>query len=50
MRRSSDGRVLAGICGGISQKTGIDVTILRIGFVLVGLFAGSPCSSTPWRG
>ena len=42
MRRSSDGRVLAGICAGISQKTGIDVTILRIGFVLVGLFAGFP--------
>lgn len=42
MRRSSDGRVLAGICAGISQSTGIDVTILRIGFVLVGLFVGFP--------
>jgi signal transduction histidine kinase len=42
MRRSSDGRVLAGICAGISQKTGIDVTLLRIGFVLIGLFAGFP--------
>ena len=42
MRRSSDGRVLAGICAGISQATGIDVTILRIGFVLVGLASGIP--------
>ena len=42
MRRSTDARVLAGICGGISQATGIDVTLLRIGFVLVGLFAGFP--------
>ena len=42
MRRSSDGRVLAGICAGISQTTGIDVTLLRIGVVIVGLFAGFP--------
>jgi signal transduction histidine kinase len=42
MRRSSDARVLAGICGGLSQATGIDVTILRIGFVLVGLASGIP--------
>jgi signal transduction histidine kinase len=42
MRRSSDARVLAGICGGLSQATGIDVTILRIGFVLVGLASGVP--------
>jgi signal transduction histidine kinase len=42
MRRSSESRVLAGICGGISQTTGIDATLLRIGFVLVGLFGGFP--------
>jgi phage shock protein PspC (stress-responsive transcriptional regulator) len=42
MRRSSDSRVLGGICGGISQTTGIDVTLLRIGVVIVGLFAGFP--------
>ena len=42
MRRSSEGRVLGGICAGISQTTGIDVTLLRIGVVVVGLFAGFP--------
>jgi signal transduction histidine kinase len=42
MRRSSDGRVLAGTCAGISKTTGIDVTLLRIGVVIVGLFAGFP--------
>jgi len=42
MRRSSDARVLGGICGGLSQATGIDVTILRIGLILVGLASGVP--------
>jgi signal transduction histidine kinase len=42
MRRSSDRRVVAGICAGISRATGIDVTLLRIGVVIVGLFAGFP--------
>jgi signal transduction histidine kinase len=42
LRRSSDGRVLAGLCSGLSQTTGIDVTILRIGFVLIGLASGVP--------
>ncbi len=42
MRRSTDSRVLAGICGGLSRTTGIDVTILRIGFVLIGLASGVP--------
>ena len=42
MRRAADARVLAGICGGISKTTGIDVTLLRIGVVLVGLASGFP--------
>jgi signal transduction histidine kinase/phage shock protein PspC (stress-responsive transcriptional regulator) len=42
MHRTSESRVLAGVCGGISQATGIDVTIVRIGAVLVGLAAGFP--------
>ncbi len=42
LRRSSDARVLAGNCGGFSQLTGIDVTIVRIGFVLIGLASGIP--------
>ena len=42
LRRSSQGRVLAGLCSGLSQTTGIDVTILRIGLVLIGLASGVP--------
>jgi signal transduction histidine kinase len=42
IRRTSDARVLAGVCGGISRATGIDVTIVRIGAVLVSLAAGFP--------
>jgi len=40
VRRSSEARVLAGVCGGISQATGIDVTLIRIGFVLLTLGSG----------
>jgi signal transduction histidine kinase len=32
--------VLAGVCGGLSQSTGIDVTIIRIAFVLLTLGSG----------
>ena len=38
--RSSEARVLAGVCGGISEATGIDVTLIRIGFVLLALGSG----------
>ena len=40
VRRSPDTRVLAGVCGGLSKATGIDVTIVRIGFVLLTLGSG----------
>jgi len=42
MHRTSETRVLAGVCGGMSKATGIDVTLLRIGFVLAGLAMGFP--------
>jgi signal transduction histidine kinase len=32
--------VVAGVCGGLSQAVGIDVTIVRIGFVLLSLGSG----------
>jgi signal transduction histidine kinase len=41
-RRNSDSRVLAGVCGGLSTATGIDVTVVRIGAVLAGMFFGFP--------
>jgi len=40
IRRSPDARVLAGVCGGLSRATGIDVTLVRIGFVLLSLGSG----------
>ncbi|HUC04550.1 MAG TPA: PspC domain-containing protein [Acidimicrobiales bacterium] len=39
-RRSHEERVLAGVCGGISRATGIDVTLVRIAFVVFGIFSG----------
>jgi signal transduction histidine kinase/phage shock protein PspC (stress-responsive transcriptional regulator) len=32
--------VVAGVCGGLSRSTGIDVTLVRIGFVLLTLGSG----------
>ena len=40
LRRSPDNRVLGGVCGGISRATGIDVTWVRIGFVLLAIATG----------
>ncbi len=40
VRRSAETRVLAGVCGGLAQATGIDVTLVRIAFVLLTLGSG----------
>ncbi len=40
MRRNEDNRVLGGVCGAVSQATGIDVTWVRIGTVLCCLASG----------
>jgi signal transduction histidine kinase len=40
IRRSPDARVLAGVCGGVSRATGIDVTLVRLAFVLLALGSG----------
>ncbi|HZM57238.1 MAG TPA: PspC domain-containing protein [Acidimicrobiales bacterium] len=40
LQRSTDARVLGGVCGGLSVATGIDVTLVRIGFVLLTLGSG----------
>jgi signal transduction histidine kinase len=39
LRRSPDNRVLGGVCGALSHATGIDVTWVRIGFVLLTLMS-----------
>ncbi|MGH9081290.1 MAG: PspC domain-containing protein [Acidimicrobiales bacterium] len=40
IRRSAGTRVVAGVCGGLAASTGIDVTLIRIGFVLLSLGSG----------
>jgi signal transduction histidine kinase len=40
LRRTEDNRVLGGVCGAVSQATGIDVTWVRIGTVLCCLASG----------
>jgi phage shock protein C len=35
--RSSEDRMVAGVCGGIGEMYGIDPTLLRLGLVLLGL-------------
>jgi signal transduction histidine kinase len=37
MRRSTDTRVLAGVCGGVSRATGIDVMLVRLAFVIAAV-------------
>ena len=42
IRVTSDKRI-AGVCAGIAQYTDIDVTIIRVGFVIAAVFGfGSP--------
>ncbi|MBR5803306.1 MAG: PspC domain-containing protein [Bacteroidaceae bacterium] len=43
LTRPRTGRMLAGICAGIANYFGVDVTMVRIGYLLLSLFsAGFP--------
>ncbi|MBP9502356.1 MAG: PspC domain-containing protein [Candidatus Promineofilum sp.] len=37
--RVEDGKMIAGVCTGLAKYFGVDPTIIRIIFVLLGLFA-----------
>lgn len=39
--RKGNNRMIAGVCSGIAEYFGLDPTLVRIGFVLFGLLAGS---------
>jgi phage shock protein PspC (stress-responsive transcriptional regulator) len=39
LTRMEEGRMIAGVCAGLGRYLGIDATIVRIIFVLLGLFA-----------
>lgn len=41
LRRASYGRMLAGVAGGLADYLGVDVTIIRIAFVLATLLGGA---------
>ena len=40
--RSSKNKMIAGVCGGLEEFSGIDVTIWRVIFVLLALPGGLP--------
>lgn len=40
--RSSNHKMIAGVCGGIGEYFNIDPTLVRVGFVLLALPGGLP--------
>lgn len=41
LRRSRDARLIGGVAEGLSNRIGVDVTIIRVGLVLFGLASGT---------
>ena len=41
LSRTREGRVVAGVCGGIAAYFGIDPTLVRLGFALLTIFGGA---------
>ncbi len=39
LTRVEEGRMIAGVCTGLARYLGIDTTVVRIIFVLLGIFA-----------
>jgi phage shock protein PspC (stress-responsive transcriptional regulator) len=39
--KSKNNKMVFGVCGGLSEYTGIDSSIIRLGFVLGAIFTGS---------
>jgi phage shock protein C len=39
--RSRTNRQVAGVCGGLAQRFNVDVTLIRVLFILSGLFGGA---------
>lgn len=40
--RSSDDRVIAGVCAGVAQYLNLDPNIVRVATVVISLFTGIP--------
>ena len=41
LHKNKHNRVFFGVCSGLAESTGIDVSLLRIGFIAGALFTGS---------
>jgi len=41
LHKSKNNKVLLGVCGGLSDSTGIDAPIIRLGFIFGTIFTGS---------
>lgn len=41
LHKSKNNKMLFGVCGGLSNTLGIDVTLIRIVFLLGAIFTGS---------
>jgi len=41
LTKDLDNRWFFGVCSGLSKYTGIDVTIIRLGFIFGAIFTGS---------
>jgi phage shock protein C len=39
--RSRTDRQVAGVCGGLAKRFNVDVTLVRVLFILLGIFGGS---------
>ena len=38
--KKDEGKMIAGVCGGIADYFGLDAAIVRLGWVLLSIFAG----------
>ncbi|NDC71988.1 MAG: PspC domain-containing protein [Sphingobacteriia bacterium] len=41
LHKSNKNRVFLGVCGGLAESLGMDISLVRIGFVLGSIFTGS---------
>lgn len=41
IRRTDDGKIIAGVASGLARTLGVDATWVRIGFVLISLIWGT---------
>ncbi len=41
LRRSRTNKMIAGVCGGLAEMLNIDVTIVRIAYVLISIFSAA---------